>query len=119
MRDLEHLVRDKIAGGEEGDDGAAYQTGSLRIVASWGAGWEHVSISRRDKCPSWAEMDFVKRLFWDDEESVMQLHPPRSEWVNNHPYCLHLWKPIGQEIPLPPSWMVGIKDMNNPVYVAG
>jgi len=22
--------------------------------------------------------------------------------VNIHPYCLHLWRPVGQDIPLPP-----------------
>ena len=25
------------------------------------------------------------------------------------PYCLHIWRPIRQEIPIPPSLMVGIK----------
>jgi hypothetical protein len=57
-------------------------------------------------------MCYVKSLFWDDEEAVMQLHPPKSEWVNNHPYALHLWRPIGATIPLPPSVLVGKKDMN-------
>ena len=26
-----------------------------------------------------------------------------------HPYCLHMWKPIGVEIPTPPSILVGIR----------
>lgn len=69
--------------------------------------WEHVSVSTPTRCPNWPEMDFVKRLFWDDEEAVMQLHPPRSQWVNHHPYCLHLWRPIDQAIPLPPTITVG------------
>ncbi len=112
MRELDHLNRHRVAGGQQRDDGAAYKMGVLRIIASWGGGWEHVSVSRKDKCPSWAEMDHVKRLFWDDEETVMQLHPPRSQWVNNYPHCLHLWKPIGQEIPLPPTEMVGAVSLN-------
>ena len=112
MRELDHIIRHRIAGGQEGDDGAAYKIGALAIIASWGAGWEHVSVSRRDKCPSWAEMDHVKRMFWDDEEAVMQLHPPRSQWVNNHPRCLHLWRPIGQEVPLPPTVLVGVVSHN-------
>lgn len=87
----------------------------LRVIASPGDAddsipWEHVSVSLPNRCPNWEEMDFVKRLFWNDEEAVMQLHPPRSKWVNNHPYCLHLWRPIKQEIPLPPEIAVGIKD---------
>jgi hypothetical protein len=93
----------------------------LFVIASNGFGWEHVSISIRDyrskkaikpvaRTPNWSEMCFIKQLFWHDDESVMQLHPPKSEWINNHNYCLHLWKPIGIEIPLPPSIMVGIKN---------
>lgn len=81
----------------------------LRIVAGNGYGWEHVSVSTSKRPPSWAEMCHVKELFWDPEDCVMQLHPPRSEWVNNHPYCLHLWRPVGVDIPRPPSFMVGIK----------
>lgn len=65
-----------------------------------------------ERCPTWEEMCFVKSLFWDDNEAVMQLHPPKSDWVNNHPYCLHLWKPNNQQIPLPPSIMVGNKSGN-------
>jgi hypothetical protein len=48
-------------------------------------------------------MDFVKRTFWEDTEAVMQLHPPRSEHVNYHEYCLHLWRPQDAAIPLPPK----------------
>lgn len=51
-------------------------------------------------------MCYIKSLFWDDEEVVIQYHPKKSEYVNLHPYCLHLWKPIGIEIPTPPKEMV-------------
>jgi hypothetical protein len=30
--------------------------------------------------------------------------------VNNHPFCLHLWRAVDQHMRLPPSIMVGIKD---------
>lgn len=75
-------------------------------------GWDHVSIvpANRDRAPTWEEMCFVKSLFWDDEEAVMQLHPPRSQWVNNHPNCLHLWRPVHLEIPMPDPIMVGVKE---------
>ena len=81
----------------------------LKIIASVGEGWEHVSVSLQNRCPNWQEMSFVKDLFWHDEEAAMQLHPPKSDYVNCHPYCLHIWKPIGVAIPLPPSIMVGPK----------
>lgn len=79
----------------------------LNVIASFGHGWDHVSVSTTLRCPTWEEMDFVKRLFFDDRECVMQLHPPRAEWVNCHPYCLHLWRPQQAAIPQPPQWMVG------------
>jgi hypothetical protein len=69
--------------------------------------WEHVSASTAARCPTWEEMCYVKELFWDEEDTVIQLHPPRSEWVNDHPYCLHLWRPIGVEIPRPQRITVG------------
>lgn len=55
-------------------------------------GWEHVSVSTRRRAPNWTEMCFVKDLFWDEEEAVVQFHPPRSQYVNIFPYCLHLWR---------------------------
>lgn len=83
----------------------------LKIIASDGEGWEHVSVSLPNRCPTWAEMCFVKSLFWGDDDCVMQLHPPKSDWVNNHSYCLHLWRPISQDIPRPDSMLVGYKDI--------
>ena len=83
----------------------------LRVIASDGEGWEHVSVSRRDRCPSWEEMCAVKELFWGPEDTVMQLHPPRSQWISNAEFCLHLWRPVGVEIPMPPSLMVGIREL--------
>lgn len=82
----------------------------LKVIASVGEGWEHVSVSTPSRCPTWPEMDFIKRLFFEDTETVMQLHVPVSDWINNHPYCLHIWKPIGLEIPRPPQYMVGKKN---------
>ncbi len=79
----------------------------LAVIASDGEGWEHVSVSASFRCPSWEEMCEVKGLFWDPEDCVMQLHPPESDYVNDHPFCLHLWRPAGAEILRPPSWMVG------------
>ena len=78
----------------------------LTIIASDGMGWDHVSVSMADRCPRWEEMDMVKNLFFDPEECVMQLHPPRSTAVNLHTYCLHLWRPQFTEIPRPAVIMV-------------
>jgi hypothetical protein len=38
-------------------------------------------------------MDAIKRLFFHDTETVMQLHVARTSHINLHPFCLHLWRP--------------------------
>jgi hypothetical protein len=78
----------------------------LRVIASNGGGWEHVSVSLPNRCPTWTEMEQIKRLFFADHETAMQLHVPVSEHINAHNYCLHLWRPLETEIPRPPANMV-------------
>lgn len=78
----------------------------MRVIASVGEGWDHVSVSRSNRVPNWKEMEHVKRLFFQDQESAMQLHVPPAEHINCHPNCLHLWRPLDAEIPMPPGWMV-------------
>lgn len=79
----------------------------LTVVFSDGLGWEHVSVSTRARCPNWDEMCFVKNLFWAAEDVVIQFHPARSNYVNQHPFCLHLWRPAGVALPIPPAVLVG------------
>lgn len=83
-------------------------------VASDGMGWRHVSVSLAKSVlrvlpPSWSIMSQVKDLFWEDEDCVVQFHPPKSQYVNNHPGCLHLWQPTGKQIKTPPWHLVGIR----------
>lgn len=92
-------------------------------IVSDSIGWEHVSVSLGvrikgkgskpvDRCPTWEEMCYIKELFWSDDTTVMQLHPPKSEHVNNHAYCLHLWRPTTELIPLPMAEQVGAKGVS-------
>jgi hypothetical protein len=88
----------------------------IRCIASSGwadaVPWEHVSVQPIPpvrRCPTWEEMCFVKDLFWDEEDCVVQYHPPRSEHVNMAPFCLHLWRPTKDEMPRPPSIAVGVR----------
>ena len=79
---------------------------SFYVIASNGGGWEHVSVTphniKRQTCPTWEEMCAIKDMFFKDDETVVQYHPPKSDYVNNHPCCLHLWRPLGKEVPRPP-----------------
>jgi hypothetical protein len=85
----------------------------VRAFASDGEGWEHVSVSvldgQRVRTPIWDEMCRVKLLFWDEEDTVVQFHPRKSDYVNVHPNVLHLWRKIGSEFELPPHVLVGPK----------
>lgn len=78
----------------------------LRIIASNGDGWDHVSVSLGNRCPAWDEMCFIKKKFFKPEEIAMQFHPPTKDYINKHPYCLHLWRPRTQFLRMPPTDMV-------------
>ena len=80
-----------------------------RVVWSNGGGWDHVSVSWSNRCPTWDEMAAVKKMFFNDEEVCVQFRPAKSEYVNYHPYCLHIWRYQDGEIPIPYSWMIGPK----------
>lgn len=83
----------------------------LKVVCSPFDGekeWEHVSVSLPNRCPTWEEMCYIKDLFWDETQTVVQFHPPKSEYINNHRYCLHLWRNTKVEIQTPPSILVGL-----------
>lgn len=67
-------------------------------------GWDHVSVSLERRCPTWDEMCWIKELFFDDTECVVQYHPSKSDYINEHPFVLHLWKPgNGVVMPMPPK----------------
>ena len=80
-----------------------------------GIPWEHVSVhcysGKRQYTPTWIEMCAVKDMFWDAEDVVVQFHPRKSDYVNNHANTLHLWRPVGVEIPTPPAVTVGFKEL--------
>lgn len=85
----------------------------LAVIASNDEGWEHVSVhcyatgnKQRMRTPSWAEMCFVKDIFWEAEDEVVQFHPRRSEYVNLHPHTLHLWRALDERMPRPPQNMI-------------
>lgn len=70
--------------------------GFLQVIASLEPDWEHVSVIKMAgnhcKTPSWSEMCTVKDFFWDDEDEVIQFHPPMSEYIDVVD-ALHLWRP--------------------------
>ena len=113
----EKIERYRVAG-EPGDNNGKFVWTSpkgiqFQAIASNGAGWDHVSLSvffdprtSQGRGPTWEEICWIKDQFWQPEETVIQFHPKKSQYVNFHPYVLHLWKPQLREISLPPSILV-------------
>jgi hypothetical protein len=79
----------------------------MLCIVSSGEGWDHVSVSRANRCPNWPEMEHVKRMFFKEDEVCMQLHVATADHISIHPNCLHIWRPTDQAIPLPPKEFVG------------
>lgn len=102
-KEWEIYRKSEYAGADRSNGALVIPSRKMTIVFSNGLDWEHVSVSFPDRCPTWAEMDAVKRRFWEDVDTVMQLHVPVADHINCHPYCLHLWRPLKHSIPLPPE----------------
>ena len=113
MKTLEEILKQPgLQVYQKGPDGGSGTLAQLntsgkrnkRCVVVWsnGGGWDHVSISFADRCPTWEEMCVVKKIFFNPEETVIEYHPAESQYVNTFPYCLHLWRPQQAEIPTPP-----------------
>lgn len=76
----------------QGNNGAFVVTGPRRkllVIVSDEGGWEYVSVSVKGKT-----------------ECVIQYHPPLVDYINYHPGVLHLWRPVGGGLPMPPKAFV-------------
>lgn len=80
--------------------------GILTVIISDGMLWDHVSVSTPKRTPRWSEMCFIKNIFFEKFECVIQYHPPESDYINQHSHCLHLWRSQNFKIPMPPLIMV-------------
>lgn len=82
----------------------------LHFIFSYQMGWEHLSVSTPSKCPTWEQMCMMKDIFWNKDECCVEYHPKEEDYVNNHPYCLHIWRPTEEVIPTPPTLLVGFRN---------
>lgn len=105
-------------------DGAkAYTLGPLRIIMSdndrydgpKGDRWRHVSVSCEDRLPTYDELCNVRARLFPPRAVVIQIFPPKSEHVNNHAYCLHLWWNKDRRLtPKAMQYAVGVPGINDP-----
>ena len=116
MRNLSTIKNKKVKriehplAGIGNDSNGCYQVTifgrTYMAIISDGLGWEHLSISNPNYTPTWDVMCIVKDIFFNDDECVVQYHPPKTEYVNNHKHCLHLWRETGKNPVMPPKALV-------------
>lgn len=117
MRDIDAILkslkalRGTVIGRDDTGLAAAvnYHGADLRVICSWGEGWDHVSVSLQHRTPTWAEMCMVKDMCFEPYQAAMQLHPAQEDHINCHEFCLHIWRPhiaLGLQVPKPPKYMV-------------
>ena len=111
MKSFDEIRKDRrfqqIVKGEDGGRGYVTIKGkALHCIYSNGGGWDHVSVSLSNRCPTWDEMCAVKDVFFREDECCIEYHPKKEDYVNRHPYCLHIWKPQNAKIPTPPTIFV-------------
>lgn len=58
----------------------------------------HISISRKDRIPTYGELKEVRYHFCPDVPYMAQIFPPTAEFVNVHENCLHLHEITPQEM---------------------
>lgn len=62
--------------------------------------WLHLSVSRANRDPTYADLKRVKDAFIGGKRKAIQVFPSDAEHYNHHPHCLHLYAPLDRD-PLP------------------
>lgn len=84
---------------EESDEYGYYSTGAFRVgdmalIVSHSeeeGGW-HLSMSHKNKLPTYEEMKDFRYKFLPNGINVCEIFPPRERFVNIHKFCRHLWE---------------------------
>ena len=73
------------------------------VILSDEGGWRHLSVTnaQRKVMPDWNVMCRLKDAFFADDEWVVLYIPAKEEYINDHPFCHHLWSPLEQTLPTP------------------
>ena len=70
------------------NDGMSVICGMENHDGKW---WLHVSCAKPDRLPTWEDLKEVKNTFIGRYKKAIQILPNEKEYVNIHPYCLHLY----------------------------
>lgn len=70
-----------------------FQTSSGCVgIVSRDAGMWHLSISHKDRLPTYDELKDARYRFCPDVKYMAMIFPPKKEFVNVYETCLHLWE---------------------------
>lgn len=70
----------------------SYHYGECSVIVSNDAGRWHLSIAHSSRYPTMDEIRDARYMFIDDNLHMAMIYPPRSEYVNIHNNCFHLWE---------------------------
>lgn len=76
----------------------AYRLGQCAVFVGLEAGFWHLSISHKDRYPSWDEIREARYRLVPDAVTMAMLLPPRAEYVNLHDHCFHLHQIAAPEV---------------------
>jgi hypothetical protein len=51
-----------------------------------------MGISHKNRLPTYDELKEARYKYCADVPYMAQIFPPESEFINLHPFCLHLWE---------------------------
>lgn len=74
----------------------AWRLGQCIVFAGVEAGRWHLSISHKERYPTWDEIREARYNFVPDAVTMAMILPPRSEYVNLHDHCFHLHQIEGE-----------------------
>ena len=69
-----------------------FQMGECRILVSREYGKWHLSISCRDRYPTWDEIKQSRYALLPDKITVAMLLPPKEQYINIHENTFHLYE---------------------------
>lgn len=62
------------------------------VIVTKDDGLWHMSIAHPNRLPAYEELKAARYKYLRDVHYAAQIFPPPSEFVNVHPYCIHLWE---------------------------
>ena len=69
-----------------------FKKGENKILVSIDDGLWHLSISHKDRYPTWDEIKSAREEHLPMDKTFAMYFPPSEEYVNLHQNCFHLWE---------------------------